>query len=212
MEVIPVINCQVGDLECVSRKLGAYEKFSEWVHLDVADGRFTFNKSWNEPEVWAKLKSKARLEVHLMVLEPEKLADDWFRAGAERLIVHKETVEAQALARIRAVAAERGARLMIAINPETPVEMLEPDMKEFSEFQLLAVSPGPAGQKFLPIVLEKIKFLRARAPDGRIEIDGGVTPETAKLAKDAGATVVVSGSYLWEKGDPKGAFEDLQRI
>ncbi len=210
MEVITVINCD--DVQCVSERVKAAKEFSQWLHLDVADARFTFNKSWGDPVAWSEIGKGVNTEVHLMVEEPEKAAGAWLDAGAKRLIVHLETINEQSLQEIKKSVEERGAELMIAVNPETPVENLAPYFKEVSRFQILGVYPGPSGQNFLPLVLEKIKFLRQQAPDATIEVDGGINLETAKLVKDAGADIVVSGSYIFNSADPKATYEKLKGI
>ncbi len=221
MEVLPVVNCP--DLECAAEKLRAAEEFSAWVHLDVSDARFTFGKSWGDPEGWRVLNSKAQLEVHLMVEEPERAVPAWLDVGAKRIIVHVETLidslhrahpaNAEALIRDMRFACEsRKTALMLAISPETPIEHVKPLLRVVSEFQVLAVHAGPAGQAFLPLSLEKIKFLREEFPYARIEVDGGIDPETTRRVKEAGADVVVSGTYIFGSADPKGAYEELRGI
>jgi len=220
MQTIPVINCHHKDFECVERKVRTAERFATWVHVDVADGAFTFNKSWDDPKQWASLKTPLKLEVHLMVLKPEDVLGAWLAAGAKRVIFHLEAIREShpptevgaAIARVTDECAKRDAEMMLATNPETPNEALEPYLDNFREFQVLAVYPGPAGQPFLPTVLGKIEFLRAARPDARIEIDGGITPEVARRVKDAGADVVVAGSYIFGNADPKAAYGELQSI
>ena len=105
-----------------------------------------------------------------------------------------------------------GAELGIAINPETPPETLKPYLKAVHFIQLLAVKPGPSGQKLDEAVLNKIKFVKSENPEAQIEIDGGINPETAKLAKYAGADILASASYIWRSPDPKKAYETLKEI
>ncbi len=212
MEVLPVINCL--DFECANERLATLKTFlkkGDWVHLDVADGRFTFQKSWRNPTEWANLRSEFNLEAHLMVEEPERYIDSWIAAGASRLIVHKETLTEETARAIVARTRRRGMEVMLASNPYTETRELWPFLKFFSHFQVLAVDPGPAGQKFLPVVLQKIKFLRNFAPNAKIEVDGGVTPEIAKEVKRAGANMIVSASYIFNNKNPKAAFKKLQR-
>jgi len=209
MEVIPVINCL--DEECAIKKLHEAEKFSDWIHLDVADGRFTFNKTWGTPKAWAALRAKVNLEAHLMVEEPENCVDDWISAGAKRLIIHLETTSKEGVEKIIATAKKRGAEVMLAINPETPLRNLEPYIKDVSRYHLLAVHPGLPGQKFLPTVLEKVKILRQELPDAKIEIDGGINPEVVRAVKAAGADIVVSGTYIFGGEDSKAKFEELKK-
>lgn len=210
LEVYPVINCS--DVECVAEKLRQAEQFSDWVHLDVSDARFTFNRSWGDPEGWQAFKSKVNLEVHLMVEEPERVAEEWFKAGAKRLIVHVETLQQETAEEIVKLGKKYGASVMLAANPETRTEALAPYTAMFKEFQALGVIPGPSGQGFQQITLEKIKFWRKEVPDAVIEVDGGVTPEVARLAKDAGADIVVSATHIFDSNDPKQALEELKNV
>lgn len=219
LHVIPSINCPSRDFQCVERKVRLAESFSTWAHLDIADGAFTFAKSWNDPEAWGRLYTKLTLEVHLMLVDPMTAFEEWLKAGAKRIIVHVESLDelarrhgGSAFARARELgrlAAQGGASFMLAINPETPAYRLTPFLGMFSEFQILAVHAGPAGQRFLPIVIPKIQWLREHAPDATIEVDGGIVPETARLVREAGADIVVAGSYTLGSEDPKGAYEEL---
>ncbi len=208
VDIIPAINCL--DWQCVQPKVRAAERFAEWIHLDVADGSFTFNKTWRDPLAWRELGTSLKLEVHLMVEHPEKFAEDWLRAGAHRIIFHVEALEHNAVHEILEIGKSYGAHVMLASNPETKLEELVSYFKQFSEFQALAVHPGFAGQKFLPLVLQKVKALREKLPHATIEIDGGITAEIAKAARIAGASIIVSASYIWSSADPKKAYESLK--
>ena len=158
-----------------------------------------------------------------MVEEPEKAVEEWLEAGAKRIIIHYEAIFNPGLRfhevnpnevweEIRNKCVARGAELMLAINPETPVEMLSPLLSKISAFQVLAVNPGPAGQIFLMPSLNKIKFLRGKLPNAKIEVDGGINPETARLAKAAGASILACGTYILKNSDPDGAYHALQSI
>lgn len=213
MQVLPVINCL--DLDCVVKTLHKIERFlpeDGWIHLDVADGRFTFHKTWRDPAMWPKLKCSHSLEVHLMAEEPEKIAEDWLKAGARRLIVHRESVSEPELKRILSLAYAYGAEVMLAVNPETPAEALRPYFGRVKNYQILSVHPGTAGQAFLPLAVPKVRFLREELPGATIEVDGGVTPEIAKKLKDAGADLVTSSHYILAAHDPAAAYAELANI
>ncbi len=210
MEIIPVINCH--DEESASELAKKAGEFSEWVHLDVSDARFTFNKSWGDSSVWPKFGKNLNLEVHLMVEEPEKEIDAWIKAGAKRIIVHAEAVNAEIVSGIKKKTDSADIKLMLAINPETPAEKLKLYFDEIAEFQILAVYPGPSGQKFRMLCTDKIRFLRREMPNVIIEVDGGINEETAKLVKEAGADIAVSASYIFGSPDPKSAYEKLKSI
>lgn len=213
MQVLPVINCL--DFESAKERLGVLKTFlkkGDWIHLDVADGRFTFHKSWRNPTEWANLRSEFSLEVHLMVEEPERYIDPWIAAGAGRLIIHMETLSEDTTRAVVARARRRGIELMFSSNPSTGTKELWPFLRSFSHFQVLAVDPGMSGQKFLPVVLKKIKFLRNFAPNAKIEVDGGMTPEIAKEVKKAGANMIVSASYIFNNKNPKAAYKKLKKV
>ena len=213
MEVIPAINCL--DLECVEEKLkvcGTFLPKDGWIHLDVADARFTFNKTWGDPSLWLKFKNHFHLEVHLMVEEPEKVVGEWIKAGAKRIIVHVEAITSETAAQILKMSREHGIEIMLSSNPYTDEKTLEPYLKNFSSFQVLSVNPGYTGQPFLPFTLEKVKFLRKASLNAKIEVDGGINRETAKLAKVAGATIVAAASYIFGAKEHKKAYEELKRI
>jgi ribulose-phosphate 3-epimerase len=216
MDVIPVINCHRRDFECVQEKTAKAKKFlkkGDWLHLDVGDGRFTFNKTWQNPTEWANLRSEFNLEVHLMVEDPGKYISQWVAAGAKRFIFHVETLKGGEMAhRIIVYLRKKRAEAMLGSAPLTPLSKIWPYLRLFSHFQVLAVDPGPAGQKFLPVVLHKIKFLRNFAPNAMIEVDGGVNPETAKMAKAAGADTVASATYIFNTSNPKKAYKKLRKI
>ncbi len=217
MNVIPVINCP--DEACARKKLAVAETFlrpGEFIHLDVTDGVFSTHKTWHDPFAWAGLKSPFPLEVHLMVEQPEDYADDWLSAGARRLVVHVETVTRASLHRLLDLADQRHGAIMLSSGPDSEAEEMEPYIRKFDDriaaFQVLAVPPGAAGQRFLPASLEKITALRQALPDATIEVDGGMNPSAARLVKLAGADTIVSASYIFGNGDPKAAYEELKKI
>ncbi|MEK7630323.1 MAG: hypothetical protein AAB432_03010 [Patescibacteria group bacterium] len=211
MEVIPVINCP--DFECVQSKLDKLENLgNEWIHVDVADGSFTPYKNWHNSK---DLKTNFNIEVHLMVKNPEAVVGDWLKAGAKRIIVHVETLdgpEGEKLQKIFETCAHYDAEIMLASNPDTLFEELIPYFDIIFSFQCLAVSPGPAGQKFDSNILEKIKLIRERLPDALIEIDGGINREIAKLVNVAGADIVAAGTYIFSRENMKTAYDELQNV
>jgi ribulose-phosphate 3-epimerase len=213
MKVIPVINCP--DAECARKKIEVMKTFwpeGHMVHLDVTDGSFATHKTWADPLEWVSLKSPFALEVHLMVDHPEEYADNWLAAGARRLIIHAESLHPQSLHEIVSAAERYRAQVMISSKPESAPEDMEPYLKHFNEFQVLGVQPGPAGQKFLSFITEKVQFLREESPDAIIEVDGGMNPETAAKVKIEGADTIVSSSYIFDSADPKKAYEELVGI
>jgi ribulose-phosphate 3-epimerase len=213
MKVIPVINCQ--DVECVRNKIEVAKAFlaeGDLLHLDVADGSFATHKTWANPLEWVKLKSPFGVEVHLMVDHPEEYIDDWLAAGARRLIVHMESLNPQSMHEILGAAARYHVEVMLSSKPESDADDMAPYLRHFNLFQVLAVQPGPSGQKFLPFITEKIRFLREELPDVTIEVDGGMDLESARLVKDVGADMIVSSSYIFGSADPKEAYKKLSAV
>jgi ribulose-phosphate 3-epimerase len=213
MKVIPVINCP--DIACARQKIEVLKTFlraGELVHLDISDGSFTPYRVWGDPMGWTNLAAPFGLEVHLMVEHPEEHADDWFAAGAQRLIVHVETLTRQSLHEIVSAAERYRVEVVLSSKPDSDAEIFRPYVKNFSAFQVLAVEPGPAGQPFLPIVTDKIRFLRELVPDATIEVDGGMNLATARLVKDDGADTIVSSNYIFGAANPKTAYEELMNI
>lgn len=224
MEVIPAINCN--DFECVVEQVATAERSvlaGGWVHIDVTDGKFTFNKTWNSPEEFKTVKEdhpRLHFEIHLMVEDPDRVVESWLEAGAERVIVHLESLlhfrnlsdHTRAIAGILEKCREYNAKAMLAISVETPVEDLVPYADKFSFFQILAVQAGLPGQVFFPIAAEKVRALRAVLPNATIEVDGGINLETAKLVKDAGADIIVSASYIMNSDDPRLTYELLKKL
>ena len=145
-----------------------------------------------------------------MVKNPELVVPAWLEAGAQRIIVHVEAMNDAEI--ITDACRERGAEAMLAASPETPVEKLIEYKNEFAEFQILAVSPGKAGQQFNTAATEKIRTLRTKIPRAIIEVDGGINAETAELAKEVGANVIVSASYILDSVNPRRAFELLAAL
>ena len=189
--------------------------FSEWVHVDIGDGKFASIVSWGTPEEWQKLLSEEEfkglnVEFHLMIQAPETVLDAWLRTGAKRIIVHLETMTDSVY--VLEKCKKHGAEAVLSIGPKTEVERLLAHEHDFKRFQILAVFPGLQGQKFQQEALQKIKFIREKMPSAIIEVDGGINLETAKLVKDAGADIVVSASYIFESLNPKEMYNKLANI
>jgi ribulose-phosphate 3-epimerase len=188
---------------------------AEWFHLDVMDGRFVPNISFGMPlvEQIRKTTSKA-CDVHLMIIEPEKYAEDFKKAGADHLTVHFEacTHLHRNIEQIKNLSMKAG----VAINPHTPVDFLKDILQDVDIVLMMSVNPGFGGQKFIPHTIEKIKQLR-RMIDERglnvlIEIDGGILPENAASIVAAGADVLVAGSSIFKSKDPLAVIAQLKHL
>lgn len=205
-EIIPAIIAN--DFTELKEKVERVSPYVKWVQIDVMDGKFVPNTSWNRPEDLASLKSEALFEAHLMILEPERYVEKWIDAGIKRIIFHIEaTSDPRAIIKI---CRDQKVEVGIAINPETPADQAGSFAESIDMILVLGVTPGFGGQEFKPSVLEKIKALRRSHPYLTIGVDGGMTPATAKLVIAAGANVIAAGSYIFECKDTKVAIEELK--
>lgn len=185
------------------------------IHFDVMDGHFVPNISIGIP-VLESLRKATRLplDVHLMIEHPEEYIQEFIQAGANRVIVHQEaTVHLdRALAMIR----EHGAQAGAAINPATPVSLLEEILDRVDTVLVMSVNPGFGGQKFIPGSIEKIRqlnHLRARYNGGfRIQVDGGVDLENIAEMAIAGANTFVAGTSIFHKPDPAAATRQIRKV
>ena len=176
------------------------------IHLDVMDGRFVPNITFGPPVIKALRPHTAKpFDVHLMIVQPDALLDAFREAGADVITVHPEA--GPHLDRTCRRVRELGAKSGVALNPSTPVAMVEYMLDDVDQLLVMSVNPGFGGQSFLTSQLKKIEALRGLVDrsglDVLIEIDGGVTPETGRLCREAGADALVAGSSVFRDG-PQG--------
>jgi ribulose-phosphate 3-epimerase len=187
---------------------------ADWVHLDVMDGRFVPNLTIGPLVVEAvKRATRLPLEVHLMIVEPEKYLADFANAGASTLTVHQEACPHlnRTLQQIR----DLGARPSVAINPATPLSAIEEVLGDIEQVLLMSVNPGFGGQRFIPQTLSKIQRLRRMLEEREcrsvdLEVDGGIRADTARQAVEAGANRLVAGNAIFTTQDYAAAIRSLR--
>lgn len=183
------------------------------IHIDVMDGHFVPPITLGEVIVEAvRRATRLPIEAHLMVLNPERAAPDFISSGSQIVIVHQEAT--MHLHRLIQKIKEQGAWAGVAINPATPISTLEEILDELHLVLVMTVNPGYAGQAFIAKMLPKIRRLRemidSRGLSCELEVDGGISPETAPLAVKAGADVLVAASAIFKS--PEGITKAIQRL
>jgi len=186
---------------------------ADWIHIDVMDGVFVPNLTYGAKVIdTVRRCSSLPLDVHLMVVQPEKYFDDFVRAGASGLTVHAEVAPHlhRQLTRIR----ELGCRAGVALNPATPLHAVSEVIPEIDLLLIMTVNPGFGGQEFIPYSVDKIRrarlMLDEAGSDAALEVDGGISRETINEVWSAGADTFVAGNAVFSARDPKAEIAALR--
>lgn len=186
---------------------------ADWHHIDVMDGVFVPNISYGMPVIQAIKKSATKpLDVHLMIIDPDRYIEEFAHIGADHLTVHYEACTH--LHRTLQAIKSHGMKAGVALNPHTNVMLLEDTIKDIDIVIVMSVNPGFGGQSFIENTYEKVKALKALITQKKaatlIEIDGGVTNENANKLMDAGADILVAGSFVFKSTDPVTTIKTLK--
>ena len=205
-----LLSADFGNLERDVKMINATD--ATYIHIDIMDGVFVPNISFGFPVLkYIKKAAEKPLDVHLMIVEPQKFINEVKAMGAEIMTVHDEAC--LHLDRVIHQIKDMGMKAGVSLNPSTPVSLLKNIIGDIDVVLLMSVNPGFGAQKFIPYTLDKVRDLRAlidsTGSKAIIEIDGGVNADTGKLLAEAGCDMLVAGNYVFSAANPAEAVRTL---
>lgn len=199
-----ILSADFGDLNA---DIASVESAADLIHVDVMDYHFVPNLTFGAPVIRC-IKTKLPLDCHLMVEDPQKYLEELAEIGVASVTVHYEACSD--LQKVITKIKELGMKAAVALNPPTGVEVLKDILPGLEMVLVMSVNPGFGGQRFIDLAIDKIKQLKSLRPDLLVEVDGGVNADTAKLCREAGADILVAGSYVFHAKDRIAAINSLR--